>query len=128
MMYTMHIAPANAKRPGAFFPVCLRLGAGLFWLRDWLKRELSGDYQLQGRRHYRRGRSGKVRYRETPCARGPCPAKSDCTRNLAPLAVDVKVKDFASICPFTLAPGASLLLRSDKADVKVGGYLDVDHA
>ena len=48
--------------------------------------------------------------------------------NLAPLAVDVKVKDFASICAFTLAPGVSLVLRSDKADVKVGGYLDVDQA
>jgi hypothetical protein len=33
---------------------------------------------------------------------------------LAPLAVDVKVKDFASVCPFALAPGASLVLRSDK--------------
>ena len=48
--------------------------------------------------------------------------------NLAPLAVDIKVKDFASVCPFTLPPGASLVLRSDKADVRVGGYADVDQA
>lgn len=46
--------------------------------------------------------------------------------SLAPLVVDIKVKNFESLCPFTLAPGAGLVLRSDKADVKVAGYADVD--
>ena len=48
--------------------------------------------------------------------------------SLAPLSVDIKVKNFESVCPFTLAPGASLVLRADKADVKVGGYVDADQA
>jgi hypothetical protein len=47
---------------------------------------------------------------------------------LAPLVVPVKVQDFASMCPFTLPPGLGLVLRADKADVKVGGYADVDQA
>lgn len=48
--------------------------------------------------------------------------------DLSPLPVQVKVQDFASLCPFTLPPGAGLVLRADKADVKVGGYADVDQA
>ena len=48
--------------------------------------------------------------------------------NLAPLSVQVKVQDFASMCPFILPPGAALVLRADKADIKVGGYAEVDQA
>ena len=46
--------------------------------------------------------------------------------NLAPLSVQVKVQDFASLCPLKLPAGASLVLRSDKAEVKVGVYADID--
>ena len=46
--------------------------------------------------------------------------------NLAPLSVQVKVQDFATLCPFQLPAGISLVLRSDKPEVKVGGYADID--